>query len=66
MTDQEKEVAKQLLSKKYLEQREACESPLEVKMLDAQYADDIKKINEGLNPFNKPDNSPYECEGCGS
>lgn len=66
MTDQEKEVAKQILSKKYLEQKSACESDMEVKMLDRQYAQDLEKINNGINPFEKPDNSPYQCEGCGS
>lgn len=66
MTDQEKEVAKQILSKNYLEAREQCESPFEVKMLDREYNDNIKKVENGINPFDKPDNSPYECEGCGS
>jgi len=66
MTDQEKEVAKQLLSKKYLEQKSACESEMEVKMLDREYKKDIEKINNGINPFDKPENSGFECFGCGS
>lgn len=59
MTDQEKEVAKQILSKKYLDAREQCESPSEVKMLDKKYSENIQKIENGINPFDTPDNSPY-------
>jgi len=59
MTDQEKEVAKQILSKKYLDAREQCESPSEVKMLDKKYNENIQKVENGINPFDTPDNSPY-------
>lgn len=66
MTEQEKEIAKQMLSKNYLEQKSACEDDFEVKMLDAQYKKDIEKVEQGINPFDKPENSGYECFGCGS
>ena len=66
MTEQEQEIAKQMLSKNYLEQKDACESPFEVKMLDAQYKKDVEKVEAGINPFDKPENSGYECFGCGS
>lgn len=66
MTNEEKQSAKQLLSKKYLEQKSACESALEVKMLDAQYKKDVEKIENGINPFEKPENSGFDCFGCGS
>ena len=66
MTDQEKEVAKHLLAKKYLDQKSACDDDFEVKMLDAQYDKDLAKIEAGINPFERPDNTPYQCEGCGS
>jgi len=42
-------------------------SPLEIKMLKAEYEKNIKLVNQGINVFaDRPDNSPYECEGCGS
>ena len=66
MTEQEKDIAKQMLSKNYLEHKEACEDAFEVKMLDAQYKKDIEKVDAGINPFDRPDNTPYQCEGCGS
>ena len=66
MTNEEKQSAKQLLSKKYLEQKSACESDLEVKMLNEQYRKDAEKIENGINPFDKPENSGFECFGCGS
>lgn len=41
--------------------------PLEIKMLKAEYEKNIQLVNEGINVFaDRPDNSPYECEGCGS
>ena len=40
---------------------------LEIKMLKAEYDKNIKLVNQGINVFaDRPDNSPYECEGCGS
>ena len=41
--------------------------PLEIKMLKAEYEKNIQLVNQGINVFaDRPDNSPYECEGCGS
>ena len=55
-----------MLSKNYLENKEACEDAFELKMLDAQFKKDIEKVDAGINPFDRPDNTPYQCEGCGS
>lgn len=66
MTDQEKDATKVLLSRKHLEAMEQAEDAFEKKMLEAEYRKNIEKVEQGINPFDKPDNSPYECEGCGA
>jgi dynactin complex subunit len=40
---------------------------VEIKMLKAEYEKNIQLVNQGINVFaDRPGNSPYECEGCGS
>jgi hypothetical protein len=59
MTDQEKDATKVLLSRKHLEAMEQAEDAFEKKMLEAKYKKNIEKVEQGINPFDKPDNSSY-------
>lgn len=55
------------LHKKLIVDSAEASLPLEIKMLKAEYEKNIQLVNEGINVFaDRPDNSPYECEGCGS
>lgn len=55
------------LHRKLIVDSQDASTALEIKMLKAEYEKNIELVNEGINVFaDRPDNSPYECEGCGS
>ena len=55
------------LDRKLIVDSEEPLTTLQIKMLKAEYEKNIKLVNKGINVFaDRPDNSPYECEGCGS
>jgi len=35
-------------------------------MCKAEYKSNLAKIERNINPIERPENSIYECEGCGS
>lgn len=42
-------------------------NPMELKMLQMEHDKQVELTKQGINVFaEKPDNSPYNCEGCGS
>ena len=55
------------LDRKLIVDSEEASTTLEIKMLKAEYEKNIQLVNQGINVFaDRPDNSPYECEGFGS
>ena len=66
MTNEEIKSARLLLSKKHTKAIEEADTDFEIKMLEAEYKKNIKKLDDGINPFDKPENSNYECIGCGA
>lgn len=66
MTPEEKQIIKDLLREKYEKALEEVKSTFDKAMLRAEYNNNLKKVEEGINPFEKPDNTDYQCIGCGS
>ena len=67
MDEQTKNKLMTELHRKLILDSEEASITLEIKMLKAEYEKNIQLVNEGINVFaDRPDNSPYECEGCGS
>jgi hypothetical protein len=62
------EFIKAQIQAKYDADLETAESQMEIAMCKAEKDSNLKKLKEGINPFNiqKPDDSDFECIGCGS
>jgi hypothetical protein len=55
------------LQQKLIVDSAEASTTLEIKMLKAEYEKNIQLVNQGINVFaDRPDNSPYECDSCGS
>jgi wyosine [tRNA(Phe)-imidazoG37] synthetase (radical SAM superfamily) len=67
MTDQEKEEILARLHRKLTADSVEASTPMELKMLQMEHQKNVELVNQGINVFaERPDNSPYNCEGCGS
>lgn len=67
MDEQTKNKLMTELHRKLIVDSAEASTTLEIKMLKAEYEKNIELVNQGINVFaDRPDNSPYECEGCGS
>ena len=67
MTDQEKEEILARLHRKLTADSVEASNAMEVKMLQMEHQKNVELVNQGINVFaERPDNSPYNCEGCGS
>ena len=67
MDEQTKNKLMTELHRKLIVDSEEASTTLEIKMLKAEYEKNIELVNQGINVFaDRPGNSPYECEGCGS
>lgn len=66
MNQQEKELIIDLLDKKLEAELEKVEDSFSANMLRAEHKKNLQKVEEGINPFEKPEQSDYICEGCGA
>jgi phosphotransferase system HPr-like phosphotransfer protein len=67
MTNEQKQSNLNKLQSQYEKNVEEADSSLEIKMLNAEFNKNVELTESGVDVFaSKPDNSPYQCEGCGS
>jgi hypothetical protein len=68
MEAQEQENMTNLLNEQLQKDLADADSSFEMKMIQGEYDKKLEKLNEGQNIFedNSPDDSHYECIGCGA
>ena len=66
MTELDKVEIIKLLDKKLEAQLANEEDSFSQSMLRAEHRKNMEKVEEGINPFDKPEQSDYICEGCGA
>lgn len=68
MTEEEKQSMLKLLKEQYVNNALEAENRMEANMLKREYEKNVELLEAGNNIFanNKPNDSDYECIGCGA